>query len=82
MTDPAGARGIRPFYSIHPFSIAFIPILGQVTYQKWTASQMRNDTEGFCQTPICGYERKGKGGTDPRIKEILRTGHPSNGHDL
>jgi hypothetical protein len=73
LTDPAGARGIHPFYSIHPFSIAFIPILGQVTYQKWTALQMRNGTEGFCQTPICGYERKGKGGTDLGIKEILRT---------
>ena len=71
MTDPAGARGIQPFYSIHPFSIAFIPILGQVTYQKWMALQMRNGTEGLCQTPVCGYERKGKGGTNNWIKEIL-----------
>jgi hypothetical protein len=40
LTDPAGARGIRPFYGIHTFSIAFITILGQVTYQKWTALKM------------------------------------------
>ena len=82
MTDPAGARGIHPFYSIHPFSIAFIPILGQVTYQKWTALQMRNGADRLCQTPVCGYERKGKGGTYNWIEEILRTRYPGNGHDL
>jgi hypothetical protein len=49
LADPAGARGIRPFYSIHPFSIAFIPILGQVTYQKWTVLQIRMALKAYAK---------------------------------